>query len=1244
MFTRILNKIAGDYNTKQIQKIKPILSQIDHYYQEFSTTLTANQIPQQTRKFQQMLASGETLDTLLPQAFALVKYACHTLVGTQIVVRGQTQTRNMVPYDVQLIGGIILHQGKIAEMKTGEGKTLVATLPLYLNALTGRGAHLVTVNDYLAQRDSEQMWYLYRALGMSVGCVHKGISPHNRKVQYQCDITYVENSELGFDYLRDNLVRSKKERSLTWRPLYFAIVDEADSILIDEARTPLIISQPSDEATEKYSRYAAIIQQLTPCSGPKRKPKSFLKELLEEAKDAPDPHLEDGDFYIDEKHKTATLSGQGITKLEHILWISNLYKDLGYDEIHHIENALKAKNCYIADKDYIIRNGEVLIVDEHTGRTMPGRRYSEWLHQAIEAKEWLKIQKESQTLATVTYQNFFKLYDKIAGMTGTATTEWEEFEKIYWLEVLSVPTNQTCIRIDQHDKVYFDQKAKWNTVCQTIKLYHEIGVPQLIGTSSIYTSEYVSGLLRQMGIQHHVLNAKYHEQEAQIVSNAGKYGSVVVATNMAGRGTDIKLEPWLNDRLADNYIKRITKTTQGDTFTDTKPQHIKLHVYSEYEYQLLTIRLQASNIAYQHTLNKSYKAWLHHYATIIIMSDQAWAETKEYNAYFGLMIIGTEKHESRRIDNQLRGRAGRQGDPGSSQFFVALDDEIMRKMWGEKIQSIAGMLLSKQDLQSLELTQKQFTSSIERAQKQMEAYHFGIRKHLFDYDNVINKQRHKVYGIRDAILGVATHSQTDTQDTTSDNHDDLSTHGITKVLILHWFGGHADSGWKWRLKNELEQHWIQVRSPQLTDADQPVLSSQIQQVWDLCGDQLDEHTAIVGHSLGWLLAQHLVTQLSTQSKKIGLLLGVAPAYHTLKSSASSQSNPDLQTWVTALEAYKLIPVHPEDVVKWTHQYRVYLSQNDTLIPFDETYQYFASQYPGVQIQVFENMWHFSHSEGINLLPQALEDILWYEWENTQIISDIRWFISDLIGNRMQHYVTTGLSAGEFVESIQQDLGIDLDLEDLAQTDKLSKISQSLVDMIQDRFDLQIAGQDPVRLSVFFKNIYLATIDKHRIQHIDEMHYLREKVWLYGYAQMDPLIMYKQEAYEKFQTLMQTIQAETLSIVFKTDFSNTPQSSSAVHNHIDPNKLNMSGWDSVINPQQLGEVVKFAQQIQQDMQRWVVWPGSVSSMSQDGLEVIDLTKQVQTDPRAVIVPENRKTRPNDPCPCGSGKKYKKCHGT
>ncbi|HOG15068.1 MAG TPA: preprotein translocase subunit SecA [Candidatus Absconditabacterales bacterium] len=762
MLDRIKKLFGMNYTEKEINKLKLVVREINQYFQEYEK-LSDEQIKAKTEEFKKRVQEkGESLDSILPEAFAVVKQAAKRMCGQTVNVKGEKVLRNMIPYDVQLVGGIVLHQGKIAEMKTGEGKTLVATLPVYLNALEGKGVYVVTVNDYLASRDTEWMGHLYQRLGLSVGCVVKGVAIQDRRGEYEKDITYVENSELGFDYLRDNLVKSINQRVLTRRPLNYAIIDEIDSILIDEARTPLIISEAREEATEKYQYYAKIVQTLTPCSGKKRVSKGLLYELMNE--DAKKESVEDGDYYIDEKTKTVSLSGEGIQKLEKMLGVENLYKDIGYEEIHHIENALRAKAVYERDKEYIVKGGEVLIVDEHTGRTMPGRRFSEGLHQAIEAKEMVEIKRESQTMATITYQNFFKQFGKLSGMTGTAVTEGEEFSKIYNLDVLEIPTNKETIRVDRHDKVYFNQNAKRKFVKEDIKFYHEMGQPMLIGTANIATSEYLSKILEKEGINHYVLNAKFFEQEAHIVSNGGKFKSVVVATNMAGRGTDIKLEKGLNEKLANNYVKRAEK--------NVKNWDIEYNIYSSKELELTLeaikqifgiddeairqmgnggIEIKQTKISTKFNTSRKRKTEVFAKIYFTLVGGPSLPNiTKDLQ--YGLFVLGTEKHESRRIDNQLRGRSGRQGDPGKSVFYVALDDLIMRKMGGEKIMGIASMLMKKEELENLELTQKQFTSAIERAQKQIEAWHFSIRKHLFDYDSVIDKQRQRIYKKRDEIL------------------------------------------------------------------------------------------------------------------------------------------------------------------------------------------------------------------------------------------------------------------------------------------------------------------------------------------------------------------------------------------------------------------------------------------------------------------------------------------------------------
>ena len=758
-----IKKVFGmDYTEKEISKLRIVVREINQHFQEYEK-LSDEQIKAKTEEFKKRIQEKwESLDNILPEAFAVVKQAAKRMCEQTFDVKGEKILRNMIPYDVQLIGWIILHQGKIAEMKTWEWKTLVATLPVYLNALEWKWVHVVTVNDYLASRDAEWMWHLYQRLGLSVGCVVKGVPVQDRKWEYEKDITYVENSELGFDYLRDNLVKSINQRVLTRRPLNYAIIDEIDSILIDEARTPLIISEAREEATEKYQYYAKIVQTLTACSGKKKVSKWLLYELMNE--DAKKESIEDGDYYIDEKTKTVSLSGEWIQKLEKMLGVENLYKDVWYEEIHHIENALRAKAVYERDKEYIVKGWEVLIVDEHTGRTMPGRRFSEWLHQAIEAKEMVEIKRESQTMATITYQNFFKQFNKLSGMTGTAVTEWEEFNKIYDLDVLEIPTNKETIRVDWHDKVYFNQNAKRKFVKEDIKFYHEMWQPMLIGTANIATSEYLSKVLEKEWINHYVLNAKFFEQEAHIVSNGWKFKSVVVATNMAGRWTDIKLEKWLNTKLATNYIKRAEK--------NVKNWDIEYNIYSSKELELTLDAIKEVFWINDDAIRQAWNGWIEtnkikintKFNTNRKRKTEVFAKiyftlvwwpslpsiTKDLQ--YGLFVLGTEKHESRRIDNQLRWRSWRQWDPGKSVFYVALDDLIMRKMWWEKIMGIANMLMKKEELENLELTQKQFTSSIERAQKQIEAWHFSIRKHLFDYDSVIDKQRQRIYKKRDEII------------------------------------------------------------------------------------------------------------------------------------------------------------------------------------------------------------------------------------------------------------------------------------------------------------------------------------------------------------------------------------------------------------------------------------------------------------------------------------------------------------
>ncbi|OCC16403.1 Protein export cytoplasm protein SecA ATPase RNA helicase [Dissulfuribacter thermophilus] len=633
MLAKLLTKIIGTKHDRELKRIRPIVDKINSLEPEVSK-LDDAALSKKTQEFKERLQKGESLDSLLPEAFAVVREASKRVLG-------------MRPYDVQLIGGIVLHQGKIAEMKTGEGKTLVATMPVYLNALTGRGVHVVTVNDYLAKRDAEWMGAVYKFLGLTVGVIVHGLDDAERKEAYLCDVTYGTNNEFGFDYLRDNMKYSLED--MVQREFYYAIVDEVDSILIDEARTPLIISGPSEESTELYYRVDRII-----------------------------PHLKNELHYtIDEKARTVTLTEEGVAQCEKLLKIDNLYDPANTELLHHVQQALKAHVLFKKDVDYIVKDGQVIIVDEFTGRLMPGRRYSDGLHQALEAKEGVKIESENQTLASITFQNFFRMYEKLAGMTGTADTEAEEFKKIYDLDVVVIPTHKPMIREDYPDLVFRTVREKFEAAVKEIEELHKIGRPVLVGTTSVENSEMLSKMLKKRGIPHEVLNAKHHEREAEIVKHAGEKGKVTIATNMAGRGTDIVLGEGVRE-------------------------------------------------------------------------------------LGGLHILGTERHESRRIDNQLRGRAGRQGDPGSSRFYLSLEDDLLRIFGGDKIQK----MMDKLGMEEGEpIEHPMLSKAIENAQRKVEAHNFEIRKHLLEYDDVMNTQRTVVYSqrreilaggsLRDTVLGFA---------------------------------------------------------------------------------------------------------------------------------------------------------------------------------------------------------------------------------------------------------------------------------------------------------------------------------------------------------------------------------------------------------------------------------------------------------------------------------------------------------
>ena len=691
----LFSKIFGTYSEKEVKRVMPIVDKINSFEPEISK-LSDEELTGKTQEFKKRLNEGETLDDILPEAFAVVREASKRVLG-------------MRHFDVQLIGGIILHQGRIAEMKTGEGKTLVATLPVYLNALTGKGVHVVTVNDYLAKRDSEWMGKLYKFLGLSVGLVIAGMNSMQKQQAYNSDITYGTNNEYGFDYLRDNMVIYKSE--MVQRPLNYAIVDEIDSILIDEARTPLIISGTAAESSVLYSQADDFVKRL--------KSKVLVEEDIKNLDQEEDN--EKYDYIVDLKAKSATLTQKGIKKAEDYFKLENLNDLDNSDIVHHINQALHAHGVMKKDIDYIVKDGEVLIVDEFTGRIMYGRRYSNGLHQAIEAKEHVKIANESKTLATITFQNYFRMYDKLSGMTGTAMTEESEFREIYNLDVISIPTNKPMIRIDNNDIIYKNENAKFRAVVEDIKESHKIGQPVLVGTVSIEKSEKLSSILKREGIKHEVLNAKYHEKEAQIIAQAGKLGAVTIATNMAGRGTDIMLGG-NSEFLAKQEMKK-----QG--FSEELIEQSTAHNETEDE-EILKARETFAK------LEQKY-------------DNEIKEEKQEVIDAGGLKIIGTERHESRRIDNQLRGRSGRQGDPGESRFYIALDDDLMKIFGGDMVTSVYNTLGADENMP---LEMGILSRAVESAQKKVEGKNFSIRKHVLQYDDVMNTQRGIIYKQRKQVL------------------------------------------------------------------------------------------------------------------------------------------------------------------------------------------------------------------------------------------------------------------------------------------------------------------------------------------------------------------------------------------------------------------------------------------------------------------------------------------------------------
>ncbi len=735
----LFEKLFGSFSSKELKKVRPIADKVlslESTYAAMSDTDLAGMTP----KLKERLAKGETLDDILPDAFAVCREAAWRVLG-------------MKHFPVQVIGGIVLHRTCIAEMKTGEGKTLVATLPVYLNALNGQGVHVVTVNDYLARRDSEWMGKLYRFLGLSVGLIIHEMDKNQRRAAYAADITYGTNNEFGFDYLRDNMVVYKEQ--MVQRGHAYAIVDEVDSILIDEARTPLIISGEGDKSTDLYKLADNFARGLK---------RSVVAELDE--KTDQDEQV-DGDYVVDEKKKTATLTQSGIEKAERYFNVENLADGENMTLQHHINQAIKARGVMKRDVDYVVRDGEVIIVDEFTGRLMLGRRYNEGLHQAIEAKEGVEVERESKTLATITFQNFFRMYKKLAGMTGTASTEAGEFEEIYGLSVVEIPTNKPVARRDLNDAVYKTETGKFNAVIDQVVECHAKGQPVLVGTISIEKSELLSRMLKKRGIRHEVLNAKYHEKEAEIIAQAGKKGAVTIATNMAGRGTDIMLG---------GNVEYMTKAElRREGFSEELISESNGHADTDNE-EILAVRARYNELEAAH-------------------KDAVAAEAEEVRQAGGLFIIGTERHESRRIDNQLRGRAGRQGDPGASRFFISLEDDLMRLFGGERVQNLMNSLGVEEDTP---IENKMINSTIESAQKKLEARNFSIRKNVLQFDDVMNSQREIIYGQRQKVLAG--------EDVSGSVHT-MMTESITANASLFLAGDVADD-WDFEGLRDHYLHWL----------------------------------------------------------------------------------------------------------------------------------------------------------------------------------------------------------------------------------------------------------------------------------------------------------------------------------------------------------------------------------------------------------------------------------------------------
>ncbi|MEW5865609.1 MAG: preprotein translocase subunit SecA [Bacillota bacterium] len=826
-------KRAFDFNEREIRRLRDMAGVVASFEPDISK-LSNEELAGKTIEFRRRLENGESLDDILSEAFAVVREASVRVLGQR-------------HFDEQVMGGIVLHEGRIAEMKTGEGKTLAATLPAYLNALPGKGVHIVTVNDYLARRDAEWMGTIYRFLGLSVGVIVHGLDYAQRKAAYAADITYGTNNEFGFDYLRDNMVTSEDE--MVQRELNYAIVDEVDSILIDEARTPLIISGQAEESTDLYYQFARLVPRLKA----------------------------DIDYTVDEKAHTAALTEEGVAKVERMLGIENLYDDANIELAHHLNQALRAHTLMRRDRDYVVKDGQVIIVDEFTGRLMFGRRYSDGLHQAIEAKEAVKVERESQTLATITFQNYFRMYKKLAGMTGTAVTEEEEFRKIYGLDVVVVPTHLPMIRVDHPDVVYKTERAKFDAVVDEIERLHKTGQPVLVGTISIEKSERLSDMLRRRGIPHQVLNAKHHEREAEIVAQAGRLGTVTIATNMAGRGTDIVLggnpEYIAKQKLRTQGYAREVVAEAAERFPTSDPEVLK------------------AREEFLRHLDEAKAACAGEHEKVVELG--------------GLFIIGTERHESRRIDNQLRGRSGRQGDPGASRFYVSLEDDLMRLFGGEFITSVMNRLGWEE---SVPIEHPRLSRAIETAQKRVEARNFDIRKQVLEYDDVMNKQREVIYADRRRVLRGENLKERIMEMIAQVARGILDTYANEKVFQEEWdLDGLADR------VNQVFAFPIPVRSKDLEGMRRAELEEHIV---GIAWKAYEEREAIIGPDHMRLLEKIVMLRI-IDSKWMAHLQAMDDLREGIGLRAYGQHNPLQEYQIEGWEMFESLKASiREDVVAW----------------------------------------------------------------------------------------------------------------------------------------------------------------------------------------------------------------------------------------------------------------------------------------------------------------------------------------